>query len=583
MKRITLLFLFLCYSVIVLGQKHDNLWLFGYNTNPPAPDRSGNVVDFSTEPPSAYIQERPMNLDITVASICDSSGNLLFYTNGAWIANFTHEMMENGDSLNPGELTWDWYSSGLPVAQSHIILPMPGNPGKYYLFHERLDWHDVLILARMPCYYTVIDMNQNNGLGKVVGKNVVIVNDTTKTFGTISAVKHANGRDWWVVFPEQAKNVFYRFLLSPNGVEDLQTLTLSPPYPYPPLLSNAFIAFSPDGSRLARYEVQHGLYLYDFDRCMGLFGNNPLFVSIPETELGGGVAFSPNGRFIYMLSSTFVLQADTWADDIGESLDTVAVYDGFTSPWPTTFFAMQPGPDGRIYFNTNNGTDILHFINRPNKKGDSCQVIQHGLKLAARNRFTSPHFPNYRLGPLDGSPCDTLGLDNHPLAGFRYEVDTLNPLLAGFIDNSFYEPAAWLWDFGDGGASAEVNPMHTFPAPGAYTVCLTVSNPYGSDSLCRVVTVTGPDAVSQAAPVMTARLYPNPARSGVALELSQPLSRPALFVLHDALGRQSLRLRWKAGERLLFFDVSNLPGGVYFWELKEGNQIVQTGKMVVMN
>ncbi len=48
------------------------------------------------------------------------------------------------------------------------------------------------------------------------------------------------------------------------------------------------------------------------------------------------------------------------------------------------------------------------------------------------------------------------------------------PLTVLFEDWSFGEPAEWSWDFGDGGTSAEQNPLHTYTAPGSYTVTLTV-------------------------------------------------------------------------------------------------------------
>ncbi|RME00057.1 MAG: PKD domain-containing protein, partial [Bacteroidetes bacterium] len=458
------------------AQYHDAVWQYGAHSLAGDPRWGTFVLDFNTEPPSVYEQDREMNFNVTGASICDSTGNLLLYTNGCYIANFAHLMVENGDSLNPGESTWEDCPGGLVVAQSHFFLPMPGHPGRYCLFHENLDYHDVLVLAVNPCYYSLIDMNENNGLGKVLEKNVAIFDYPDRTFGTMTAVKHANGRDWWVVFPEKSKNRFYRFRFSPNGVEDTLVQDLLPVYPN--ILSNAFITFSPDGSKLARYEVTHGLYMYDFDRCSGLFGDNPLFIPLPGTSLGGGVSFSPDGRFVYLVSSTFILQADTWASDIAASLDTVAVYDGFldpsTSGLPTTFFAMQPGPDGRIYINTNNGTKYLHYIQYPNKKGDSCQVVQHGIELPFFNIFTSPHFPNYRLGPLDGSPCDTLGLDNHPLAVFRHAIDSSNSLRVIFTDNSFYQPTDWLWDFGDGSTSTLKDPLHKYDSPGTYLVCLTV-------------------------------------------------------------------------------------------------------------
>ncbi|MCB0429979.1 MAG: PKD domain-containing protein [Flavobacteriales bacterium] len=53
----------------------------------------------------------------------------------------------------------------------------------------------------------------------------------------------------------------------------------------------------------------------------------------------------------------------------------------------------------------------------------------------------------------------------------------------------------WYWNFGDGGTSTLQNPMHTFPAAGTYTVCLTVvgTNPQTAteckNQLCLQVTV----------------------------------------------------------------------------------------------
>ncbi|MBI5118947.1 PKD domain-containing protein [Candidatus Poribacteria bacterium] len=51
-------------------------------------------------------------------------------------------------------------------------------------------------------------------------------------------------------------------------------------------------------------------------------------------------------------------------------------------------------------------------------------------------------------------------------------------------------PTAWLWEFGDGATSAQVNPVHTYALAGSYTVRLTVSNAAGSDSLTRTAFIT---------------------------------------------------------------------------------------------
>ncbi|MFH1689206.1 MAG: S8 family serine peptidase [Candidatus Eisenbacteria bacterium] len=56
------------------------------------------------------------------------------------------------------------------------------------------------------------------------------------------------------------------------------------------------------------------------------------------------------------------------------------------------------------------------------------------------------------------------------------------PLLVSFSDASSGSPTSWSWTFGDGGTSAAQNPSHTYAADGNYTVSLTVTNVYGSDT-----------------------------------------------------------------------------------------------------
>ncbi len=576
----------LCLPLYLQGQWHDVVWLFGYESGPGGtnPEFGGSVVDFNDEPPITFHADLAFNFDVTHASICDSLGNLLFYTNGVAIANYTHQIMENGDSLNPGEITWNHTYSGLAVAQSHIILPWPEHPQQYYLFHERLELHPQLVLAVYPMYYSVIDMSQNNSLGKVLQKNVVIFKDSTHNYGTMVAVKHANGRDWWILAPQLSKNIFYRVLFTPQGVVDTAVLNIQPNYPM--LGSNAFMTFSPDGSILARYEIQHGLYLYNFDRCSGTLQDTPYFLPIPDTQLGGGVAFSPNGRFLYMLSSTFVLQLDLQEPDPNLALDTVAFYDGFTfDGLATRFFAMQRGPDGRIYFNTTNSTPFLHTIIFPNRKGDSCSVLQHQFQLPTINAFTSPYFPNYRLGPLDGSPCDSLGLNNLPLADWRHEADYLQ---LQFIDNSFYQPMDWFWDFGDGTSSSTPNPKHIYLQEGTYQVCLSVANQYAADTLCRIIHVHAPQtSATKPLPNYPYRLYPNPASQYVSILFPQGLPtyklKWTLFNSHGTIIHQQDLSCQNNPNGSCSTNITlppNIPPSIYVWGLQDLNgQILARGKI----
>ncbi|HQC11852.1 MAG TPA: PKD domain-containing protein, partial [Methanoregulaceae archaeon] len=70
-----------------------------------------------------------------------------------------------------------------------------------------------------------------------------------------------------------------------------------------------------------------------------------------------------------------------------------------------------------------------------------------------------------------------------PTAAFDADPDSgYAPLTVQFTDLSTYNPATWVWEFGDGATSTAQNPSHTYQEIGTYTVTLTVSNECGSDS-----------------------------------------------------------------------------------------------------
>ncbi|MDQ1251876.1 MAG: hypothetical protein QG646_987, partial [Euryarchaeota archaeon] len=69
-----------------------------------------------------------------------------------------------------------------------------------------------------------------------------------------------------------------------------------------------------------------------------------------------------------------------------------------------------------------------------------------------------------------------------PKANFSMNATNGNPpLTIQFNDSSNYA-TSWSWVFGDGGASTEQNPVHTFLKTGNYTVTLKASNENGSSS-----------------------------------------------------------------------------------------------------
>ncbi len=83
------------------------------------------------------------------------------------------------------------------------------------------------------------------------------------------------------------------------------------------------------------------------------------------------------------------------------------------------------------------------------------------------------------------------------------------PLAVQFTDQSTGVVSGWSWDFGDGTSSTQQSPQHVYAALGSYTVRLTASGPYGTN------TRTVADAVVAQSPVPRADLGALPG-TGVA-------------------------------------------------------------------
>ena len=410
MKRFLIFTGLLFLGITLFSQNHDFIWLFGRD-HQSDPYYAGSVLDFHEEPPLAYHEFRDVKFNITNTSMCDSLGNLLFYTNGRVVYNVSHDTMPNGADLNPGEFADFIGNDGYRLDQGVLALPMPESEHLYYLFHldRRLSTPDMPGHSKI-LYYTLIDMELNAGSGAVVEKNQVIVDDFLEP-GKLTAVKHNNGRDWWMLVRKFASNEYYRILITPETVS-IDGITATEHTIPSPGVGQA--VFSPDGNKFANLHIE-GLIgtpdyinIYDVDRCTGELSNQ-IAISYIDSAWAGGLAISPNSRFLYVSSFLYLYQYDLWADNIEASKDTVAIWDGFTIPpvFATTFYLAQLAPDGKIYINSNNAVNFLHVINQPDLPGDSCDVCQHCVGLASLNFFSLPNFPNYRLGAA-AEPCDSI-------------------------------------------------------------------------------------------------------------------------------------------------------------------------------
>ncbi|MEO8086674.1 MAG: T9SS type A sorting domain-containing protein [Bacteroidota bacterium] len=393
--------IFLCISHFNgFSQGYTSVWQLGYNAGPPY---SKSVLNFNSGLAIIDSINRPMNFSAEEAAICDSNGELLFYTNGIYVANRNHVAMPNGSGLNPGLFTDDWNNDGLPIFQGALILPWPDQYNKYLLIHETLDYNANIHPTTL--YYSLIDMNLAGGLGDIYEKNDTLL-ERYLDWGGITACKHANGRDWWVLVHKHATDYFYKILITPLGLSiDSQSVGgINSDY-------GGTSLFSSDGNWFATFDNLSKLRLYNFDRCTGLLNNFQYINLIPDSVIAGGLSFSPKSNFLYVSSLTEVYQYDLNAANIISSKKTIAIYDGYYSPSPpfeSTFLFHMLGPDGKIYINSGSSVVDLHVINFPDSLDTLCNLQQHSIHLPGFNKNTLPNHINYWLGPENGSPCDTI-------------------------------------------------------------------------------------------------------------------------------------------------------------------------------
>jgi hypothetical protein len=425
MKYLFFLIAFCGITKPCFGQKYDARWLLGQfsETRNTHPLTSGNItMNFNASPVNIYYEYKPIDFYVTDASICEpTTGRTLFYTNGIYIADSTDNMMQNGDSINCCNRHWDFgVNFGYALLQGAIILPSPANNYEFYLFHMQFDCE--IINGHNACFghemlYSKIDMRLNNGKGRVVLKNQLLT-AANFNYGMVNACKHANGRDWWVLTQDFYTHKYYRYLLTPNGIQNLGTQQTEGLYSAS-YAAGGVACFSPDGTKYANFDGQRGFRVYDFDRCTGSLSLAHRY-PIDTNYYVGSVAFSPNSRYLYGIHYNKIYQIDMQ----NYAIDTVAYYDGFTyHAFPNStdevhFAASQLAPDGKIYINTWETGHYLHTIENPNAAGAACDVRQHSVRLPAVNQVGMPNFPYYRLGALAGSPCDTLtSVGESPLSG----------------------------------------------------------------------------------------------------------------------------------------------------------------------
>ena len=502
----------------------------------------------------------------------------MFYTNSCALYDQNHNYIEGSGNLNPGPVSDDYCHSSLgayPSKSSSIILK-DFNDLNYILIHLGITYNTKLGFI----YETKISFVNDTGI-HLTEKSKLL--DSLLVTEGIQAIRHGNGRDWWIIMHDPTSSIFIKYLLSPNGIKG----------PIRQFIGNIWTgqtwtvqaAFSPDGNWYALVSEYNGANLFRFNRCTGRFSdykslNHP---AKDNRYYPRGVCFSPNSKLLYVSADFSIYQYNLESADISNSYTLIDTTDYYKLPYTffSSFYQLMLGPDHKIYGITSSETNFLHVIHNPDLPGRGCNLKQHDILLPSTYAQSMPNFPHFRIFDWDDSPCDTLGINKSAVARWRYAQDSLNYLRFDFTNLSYTDILEWQWDFGDptsgNNTSTLKNPEHNFSKNGIYPVCLIAKNKHGSDTLCKDIqigTVGLDDSPIQIDIKSNFLLAPNPCKEFLQINISNyhPQNMTAHF--YNQIGKNVKSLRVFQGVNTVEMD--DLVQGIYFISILENGRVILT-------
>jgi Secretion system C-terminal sorting domain len=401
-KCILFLMLFIISTILQAQDKYGYRWIM----------LGHDYIDFKNTPTTAgVIEPYPFySAGEFGTTMCNKFGELMFQTGGCYILNKNLTIMKNGDSINSkySYLGWCVVSRGdgtFPFHQSCTALPFPQNDSMYIAFNLDTKQSPVNPYP-IPehLYYHIIDMKQENGLGAVIEKRKIAIEDTL-SHGFLAATKHGNGIDWWVITPKFLSNCYFSVKVTSDGVQ-LPIKTCSGDTTEKSDFGGN-VTFSPNGKKYVRSFYKDQIYLFDFNNTTGQLSNLIKLKGPDTTDFLQGVQFSTNNRYLYLTRYSKVYQFDLEAPDIQASRTEVGDVTNFPKNQDKgELHEMRLAPDGKIYIASPFSHRFLSVINRPNCAGKLCDFKPYAIEFTRYNYGGLPNIPFFTQPPANYS-CDS--------------------------------------------------------------------------------------------------------------------------------------------------------------------------------
>lgn len=428
-----------------------NIWYFGnkagINFNPL----------FKTPPgPAVALSNSAMDAPEGCAIICDRNGDVIFYTDGDKVYDKTDTQIDVGIGGDPTS------------SQSSLIVPVPGDETLYYIFTTQA----INGTSANELRYSLFDLKQNSGNGLVVKKNILLFGKSTERIT-------ASGT--WLIAHEYGNNTFRTYQISPQGIGDPVYSSIGSDHSFKTQQNaegymklgprdNLAVAISTPGT-------QNLIELFHLNDTTGAINN---YRKIDLKEPNGqvyGIEFSPGGNKIFA-SVKGTPSPSLIFEYFIDSLEQPYFRQQISQPFELG--AMQLGPDGQIYVAIN-GSGVLGTINANEDTTQVSAYTPNGFTLAAgtTSKLGLPNFIQIISNAFGGPSIEVSGLC------FGQPTQ--------FVGNATDAIDKFQWFFGDGGSDTAAAPVHTYAAPGTYTVSLRITNRCSLDTtLIQKVTIFAP-------------------------------------------------------------------------------------------
>lgn len=432
-----------------------DIWYFGNHAG----------IDFRSGTATPLTDDTVMTAYKSSAVMSDSTGNLLFFTNGKTAWDHVFNRMPGATSLD----------GDLGVGQPCLIVPIPGNYSQYIIFTI-----DVLVILpdstikTKGLEYTKIDMNLNNGFGDAVNKsvNLPLLSPVSQK---LTGMYDDAGKVYWILAHKWNSDEFYAYPVTQDGVGN-------------PVITSAgsvhggsftqqdnalgYMKFSPDGKQVAlAISGMNRVELFSFNSSTGQVSNPQSYTfSKPGGVLPYGIEFSPDNKKLYVTlllltgNGATPAPSDIYQFDLSSGLMNPVLVD---SAIGIRTGALQLATDGRIYasrtINLITDIDSLQVIYNPTRPGALCNVdLLNNV----------PH----SLFPLDGR-TSIYSLPNFIQNYFNIPVFTYDSTCIGEVTQFHITNKANIdsvfWNFQDGAVSTVTEPVHQYAHSGTYMVTLT--------------------------------------------------------------------------------------------------------------